>query len=91
MVEEFLQVVVEEIFGAAFSGAFRRARSRKARMLKVAAWAGFASSAVAFLAAWKVAGGNGVAIAFGVGGILAFFFFGAWTAGANACAENNDN
>lgn len=91
MVEEFLQVVVEEIFGSAFSGAFRRARTRKASLLKAAAWAGFASSAVAFLAAWKVAGGNGVAIACGVVGIVAFFFFGAWTAVANACAENDDN
>ncbi|MFT5328759.1 MAG: hypothetical protein ACI8P0_006674, partial [Planctomycetaceae bacterium] len=49
MVEDFVSVIFEEVIKAAFSGAFRQARSRKARVLKISAWACAAGSLILFL------------------------------------------
>jgi hypothetical protein len=54
VLEEFLKTVLEEYIGATFSGAFRSARSGKARVLKSMAWISFLGSLVSFLAAWQL-------------------------------------
>ncbi|MFT4559879.1 MAG: hypothetical protein ACKVII_04070 [Planctomycetales bacterium] len=86
MVEDFVSVIFEEVIKAAFSGAFRQARSRKARVLKISAWACAAGSLILFLAAATIANGNAVipAAVGGAASIAGFFGFGVWAAFVNA-------
>ena len=92
MLEEFIKIVFEEIIGAAFSGIFRHARSRKARTLKYTAWLAMVSSITFFVVAGVFARGNMVAIAFICGAIciVAFFSFGTWASAINAKVEHDD-
>lgn len=89
MIEELLKLVLEEVIGAGFSGAFRQARTRKARYLKAAAWASVISSLTLFVAAANLVQEN-LVIPAAVGGavsIAGFFGFGVWAAFVNAQCE----
>jgi hypothetical protein len=89
VIEELLKLVIEEVIGAGLSGAFRRARSRRARCLKLAAWICATGSLGLFIAAATLAIGNAVIFA-AVGGAVSlagFFGFGVWAAFVNAKCE----
>ena len=92
MVEELVKLVLEEGIGAAFSGAFRKALSRKARCLKLAAWACAAASLALFIAATQLANENLVTPAAfgGAVGVAGFFGFGIWAAIINMKREFTD-
>ncbi len=92
MIEELVKLVLEEGIGAAFSGAFRKARSRRARYLKLSAWTCAATSLGLFIAATQLANGNLVTAAAigGAVGIAGFFGFGIWAAIVNVKCEFTD-
>lgn len=92
MVEELVKLVLEEGIGAAFSGAFRKARCRRARYLKLAAWACAAASLTLFITAAQLANENLVTPAAigGAVGVAGFFGFGVWAAIINVKCEFTD-
>lgn len=89
MVEELVKLVIEEGIGAAFSGVFRKARSRRARCLKIAAWTCAAASLALFITAAQLANENLVTPAAigGAVGVAGFLGFGVWAAIVNVRCE----
>lgn len=90
VLEEVVKGILEEFIGAGLSGAFRKARSRKSRILKAAAWICLGGSLFCFMTASLVADAETTAtVAGGVVGILGFFAFGCGAALINARVEIN--
>lgn len=82
MLDDLASGIAEEVLRAAFSGAFRRAQSRKARLLKWLAFASLVLGPACFVIA--VVNGNAAAGIAGCAMVVLFFVFGIWAAAINA-------